>query len=344
LLFAVLVGAIIEARHTVRLFNSQGDRIMKALKNLLVILLAFTVLAGAFAQARVNLTVIASEGPAQVILSGRLLGVGNPRLVAQVAPGTYDLIVRKPGLPEFRQRITIGSGGLTVNAQLGGAPAPAPVPVPQTFTLTVNANVAGAQVSVNNTALGAAPAAATVQAGNYNISVSAPGFETYSATVTVNGNTTHTATLKALGYRTTINANVPGAEVFLNGIKAGTVPFQADLVQGSYNLKVSAPGYQDYVAGISVSGSQVINANLIPVFSTVTVSIPAQFLNSGTGNPAARIELFIDGSKVNGLAAQVQPGQRTIRITSGGLSMETVVNLQPGRAYTLEPSFSIIVK
>jgi hypothetical protein len=317
---------------------------MKALKKLLVILLAFTVLAGAFAQARVALTVIASEGPAQVILDGRLLGVGNPRLVAQVAPGTYELVVRKPGLPEFRQRITVGSAGLTVNAQLGGVATPPPAPVPQTFTLTVNSNVTGAQVLVNDTAIGAAPAAATVQAGNYNIKVNAPGYEPYSATVTVNGNLTHTANLKALAYRTTINANVAGAEVFFNGVKAGTVPFQADLVQGSYNLKVTAPGYQDYNAGISVSGAQTFNINLIPLFATITVTIPAQFLNTSTGNPTARIELFVDGSKINGLSAQVQPGQRTIRIASGGLSMESVVNLQPGRSYTMEPSFSITVK
>jgi hypothetical protein len=317
---------------------------MKEIKKLMVMLLIFTVLTGAFAQTRVPLTVIASEGPAQVILDGRLLGVGNPRLVAQVAPGNYELVVRKPGLPEFRQRITIGSAGLTVNAQLGGVLTPPPAPVPQTFTLTVNSNVAGAQVFINDTALGAAPAAATVQAGNYNIKVNAPGYEPYSATVNVNGNLTHTATLRASAFRTTINANVPGAEVFFNGVRAGTVPFQADLVQGSYNLKVAAPGYQDYNAGISISGSQTFNINLVPLFSTVTVAIPAQFLNTSTGNPAARIELFVDGSKVNGLAAQVQPGQRTIRIASGGLSMETVVNIQPGRSYTMEPSFSIIVK
>ena len=319
---------------------------MKALKNFLVILLAFTILSGAFAQSRVTLTVIASEGPAQVILDGRLLGVGNPRLVAQVAPGNYELVVRKPGLPEYRQRITVGSSGLTVNAQLGGAPAPtpAPVPVPQTFTLTVNSNVAGAQVSVNDTAIGAAPAAATVQAGNYNIKVNAPGYEPYSATVTVNGNLTHTASLKALAYRTTINANVVGAEVFFNGIKAGTVPFQADLVQGSYNLKVSAPGYQDYTAGISVTGSQTINANLIPLYATITVNVPPLFLNKGAENPASRIEFYVDGTRVNGLVTQVQPGQRTIRIASGGLSMETVVNLQPGRSYTMEPTFTITIK
>ena len=97
-------------------------------------------------------------------------------------------------------------------------------------------------------------------------------------------------------------------------------------------------------AGISVSGSQTFNINLIPLLSTITVSIPAQFLNSATGNPAARIELFIDGTRVNGLSAQIQPGQRTIRIASGGLAMESVVNIQPGRSYTMEPSFSMTVR
>ena len=168
--------------------------------------------------------------------------------------------------------------------------------------------------------------------------------EAYSATVSVNGNLTHTAILKALAYRTTITANVPGAEVFFNGVKAGTVPFQADLVQGSYNLKVSAPGYQDYTAGISVTGSQTFNVNLIPLYATITVNVPAQFLNRGSDNPSSRIELYVDGARVNGLAAQVQPGQRTIRIASGGISIETVVNLQAGRSYTMEPNFSITVR
>ena len=102
-----------------------------------VLTLSFLVLlvTGGWAQSRVSLVVIASEGPAQVILSGRLVGVANPRLTTQVAPGNYELLVRKPGLPEFRQRITVGSGGLTVNATLGGAaiqPAPQPIqPAPQ---------------------------------------------------------------------------------------------------------------------------------------------------------------------------------------------------------------------
>ena len=102
----------------------------------ITVLFCITILlTGAWAQSRVSLVVIASEGPAQVILSGRLVGVANPRLATQVAPGNYELLVRKPGLPEFRQRISVGSGGLTINAPLGGAAvqqAPQPIqPAPQ---------------------------------------------------------------------------------------------------------------------------------------------------------------------------------------------------------------------
>jgi hypothetical protein len=81
--------------------------------------------------------VIVSEGPAQVILSGRLVGVANPRLTTQVVPGNYELLVRKPGLPEFSQWITLSSVGLTISVPLGGTatqPAPQSIqPAPQSI-------------------------------------------------------------------------------------------------------------------------------------------------------------------------------------------------------------------
>jgi outer membrane biosynthesis protein TonB len=102
---------------------------MKRTRSLFVVAVALLVTAVAWSQSRVSLVIIASEGPAQVLLSGRLIGVANPRLTTQVTPGNYELVVRKPGLPEFRKQITVGSSGLTVEVQLGGAAAQ---PAPQT--------------------------------------------------------------------------------------------------------------------------------------------------------------------------------------------------------------------
>ncbi|WP_304226693.1 hypothetical protein, partial [Gracilinema caldarium] len=73
------------------------------LRSMFLILLSLLCIGGVFAQATALLTIEASEGPAQVILNGKLLGIANPKFAARVAPGTYDLLVRKTGLPEFRQ-------------------------------------------------------------------------------------------------------------------------------------------------------------------------------------------------------------------------------------------------
>jgi hypothetical protein len=321
---------------------------MKSMPALLLLLAAGVA---AQAQARATLTVIASEGPAQVILSGRLLGVANPRFIGAIAPGRYELIVRKSGLPEFRQNIVLGSQGLLINAQLGGHPAPQPLPQPQVmtkplFNLSISANAPGAQVSVNGAPVGPAPARAMLEDGNYQVSINAPGFEPYSAVVTVHGNTSHSANLRQmLQSRLTVTANLSGAEVFLNNVKAGNTPLTVDLVPGSYNLRVSAPGYQDYAAGIVMNGSQTVSASLIPQFATVTVFLPPQFINHDNNrDQRAQLDLYIDGIKQNGVQAQVPAGQRRIRVVAGFLSFETSVIFEAGRSYTVEPVLSLNVR
>jgi len=148
----------------------------------LLLALALIGVTSLFAQATAILTVEASEGPAQVILNGKLLGIANPKFVGRVSPGTYELIVRKTGLPEFRQRITIPASGLTVQAQLGAAQVlPAPQPVKQLFTLSITANAPNAQVSVNGAAMGNAPVNVSVEAGTYRVQITAPGYEPFDA-------------------------------------------------------------------------------------------------------------------------------------------------------------------
>lgn len=319
---------------------------MNRIKAALAALLVLFVAGGVFAQARAPLTIIASEGPAQVMLNGRVVGVANPSLTVQFAPGRYELIVRKPGMPDFAQTIVLPAQGLTVQARLGAArPTPPPRPAPQPmFTLSINSNVPNARVAINGSLIGQSPATATLAPGSYQLEVTAPGFEPYTTTVVVNGNATHTANLRQMTNRLSVSANVGGAEVFINNVKAGNAPFTADLAPGSYNLRVAAAGYQDFNTTIVMSGPQTVPVSLVPLFSTLSVNIPAQFLNRETGNPAARIDLFIDGAKINGLSAQIQPGQRTIRVVSGGLSVESVLTVEPGRTYTIEPALSLNIR
>jgi len=319
------------------------------MKRRIVALVFALVGAGLFAQAKPLLTVNAGEGPAQVMLSGKLVGIANPKFVGRVSPGTYELVVRKTGRPEFRQRITIGSADLVIDAPLGGAvSAPQTLPAPQTikplFTLTVSANAPGAQVSVNGSSLGGAPARASLEAGSYRVDVSAPGYESYSATVAVNGNTNHSATLRQQVSQIRITANVSGALVFINNVQAGNAPFETRLAPGSYNLRVSAPGYNDYSAGFVVSGPQTIAVSLIPMMATLRLAVPDQFVNKETGNPQARVDLYVDGNKQNPGDVLLAPGQHRLRLVSGGLAVETNVSLEAGKVYVIEPTLGIGIR
>lgn len=171
---------------------------MRPLRFFSVAFLLLLIAGNLFAQ-RVPLTIEASEGPAQVILDGRLLGIANPKFRAQVSPGRYELLVRKPGLPEFRQRINVGPSGLTVQARLGTAPRPA----------------------------------------------------------------------------------------------------------------------------------------------RVSVFISDQILNQNLNSPESKVELYINGSKVNGLSALIEPGRHRLRIVSGGLAFETSITARPGENYTVEPMVNL---
>jgi len=328
---------------------------MNKLKAVFAVL--FVLAAGnmVFAQSKAPLTVIASEGPAQVVVNGRVVGMANPSMTVHLLPGRYDLMVKKGGKPDFRQTVQLGPGGLTVQAQLGAPqqmqpqrieskPMPPPVVVKQLFNLSITANAPGAQVAVNGSVIGRAPTQATLEAGNYQITVTAPGYDTYSASVQVNGNTSHAANLRQVLNRLTVSANVNGAEVFLNGVKAGNAPFAVDLAPGSYNIRIAAPGFQDYNAGIAMSGPQNLSVSLIPLFSTITVTVPAQIMNREHGNDRDRLDLYVDGVKQNGLSAQVPPGQRKIRVVSGSFSVESVLSVDAGRSYTIEPTLTLNIR
>ena len=153
-------------------------------------LIALVFASTSYAQSRVTLTVVVNEGPAQVILSGRLLGIANPRFSGSVQTGTYELIVRKSGLPESKQTVTIGSGGLTVNVRLGSAsvmppptvispPTVTPPPVAN-YAVNIASNVTNADVYINNTKIGTTPLNTQLPRGSYSLIVRAQGYADYT--------------------------------------------------------------------------------------------------------------------------------------------------------------------
>ncbi|GAB1432061.1 hypothetical protein MASR2M29_06860 [Spirochaetota bacterium] len=321
---------------------------MKKSKVLLAISLIFLTATAVFAQSRVNLTIAASEGPAQVMLDGKLVGVANPRLTVSVAPGSYTLIVRKSGLPEFKQTIVVGAGGLTVNAPLGSAPSTAPqtfAPPTTTanFPLNITSNISGADVIINNISVGKTPYNGSVPAGSYNVIVRAAGYNDYSQTVSVAGPSTVSANLSPLMVSLNLGNLIPGAQVIINGKLIGTAAssgsFVTQLAPGSYTLTIRAAGFMEFSVPLSVgSGGYSYNPVLQPLTAKYSINLPQAMLNPSFGsNPWSQIQVYVDDRLVSGNMGEVSPGRHSIRIVSGAFQITNSYNFEAGKTYIIEP-------
>lgn len=212
---------------------------------------------------------------------------------------------------------------------------------PTMFTLTVNANVSGYQVSIDGR--GIKGNSMELEAGTHNVQVRANGYFDWQQTVNLTGNRTVYANLQPMTYRLTINSNIKGARVFINGNPQGMTSFVDNMRPGSYSIRVSEFGYQDFNTTVQLNSDQEVFANLQPAYAGVHVKFPANLLNSKDKGAAGKVELYVDGNRQNGHSFQLMPGQHRIQVISGGFSVEQEFNFQPGRDYTIEPSLGLSI-
>ena len=216
-------------------------------------------------------------------------------------------------------------------------------------SLNIQCNEVGAEVYINGRLAGQTTPnfSFLVPRGNIQVRVQKNGFRTFetvvqAGTTPINLN----VTLQRIGavvtppppppqnFNLQINANVVGAEVILNNISAGRVPFSASLAPGSYTLIVRAPGYTDYVENLVISGNRTVTANLQPML------VPLVLNNLRPG-----AEIFLNGARI-GVAnaatftAQIAPGTYTLTIRLGGfLDFTTQVTVGTAAPQTIAPVF-----
>jgi hypothetical protein len=227
------------------------------------------------------------------------------------------------------------------------APAPNVIVAPQNlnYDLVISSNVNGADVIINGNPAGRTPFRAQVPSGSYTLLIRAQGFLEFSQNIVVNnGPTQINAVLQPLSFQVSVNANVQGAAVIINGQQLGQTPFATALVPGTYALIVRAPGYLDYQAQIAVNGPQAINAGLQQATATWQFQIPDTFADKRGQEQRRNLQLSLDGVQQNSFSGQIFPGRHTIRIAMGGLAVETQVDIQAGRSYIFTPTLGINVQ
>jgi hypothetical protein len=280
---------------------------------------------------------------AQILIDGVMVGT-VPNEV-QIKLGNHEVRVVAPGFMDFVQNVDV-KGLVNLTANLQG----------QNQQLIVQSNVQGASVFINGNLAGTTPFQAQVPAGSYSVQVKAPGYSDYSQNVVVgSGPAQVNATLAGLSYQVSVDANVRGALVFVNGQQLGQTPLTTALPMGSYVIIVRAPGFLDYQAQFAVNGPQAIKATLMPQSASWQLKVPDSFVYKDTGKdngngkdrgnrPLYIVQLWIDGQLQDGTAGVILPGRHVIRLVSGGLMAETQIDVVAGKAYSFEPSIFINVK
>jgi hypothetical protein len=323
------------------------------MKRLFAVLLALLIASSGatFAQSKTSLNIVCNVTGAEVFINGRQAGYATPNFSFLVPRGKVQIRVQKNGFKTFETIVNVANQPVNLNVALEpiGAPAPAPVIIqpPQIIqhSISVNANIHGADVIINGNTAGKTPFSAQVPPGSYSITVRAPGYLDFNQNVVVNGPTQVNAILQGMMYGLVVNANVQGADVFINGNPAGKTPYNGQVPGGAYNVTVRAIGYQDFNQSVVVGGPTQVNAILQPSFASWQVILPDAFVNRDLkGGHWSQIQIYVDGVPQKSPNGAVSAGRHVFRMTSGGMAFEAQVDLQPGRTYTLEPTFGFTIR
>jgi hypothetical protein len=283
-----------------------------------------------------NFTVAVNAPGANIYVDDVLIR-GN---TVKVAGGLHNVRVHADGFQDFSAQVTVRDH-MTYQVRLS----------PLGFPLTVRVAVPNASVFVDGVDVsGSVP---NVEPGSHTLLVTAPGYQDYNTTVMVNGPMALDVSLRPAGFVLSINANVPGAAVTVNNVAKGGVPYSELLPPGTYSVRVSANGYQDYIGNVTLDHAVPLNVQLQPALLPSTLSFvisPAFRDPDSRGNdPQSQVRIFIDNKLANPGRdldrIPVTPGRHVVRVASGAFSQQLgELNVQPGMSYIIEISMAMNVR
>ncbi len=235
-------------------------------------------------------------------------------------------------------------------------------------SLFIQCNQVGAGVYLNDDLVGHTSPnfSALVFPGRYAIKVLKEGFPEFRTTIIIGESpVTILATLGTsapLGWpqptqpwlfhpvnmsQLSIDANIAGARVYLNGAFAGTTPFFSSLNPGTYSIKVSLEGYEDYESTMRLSDWHQIHTLLIPLPRHVDYEIKIPDHSTLKGKKPIQfgdLEIYLDGKRLHSAFGTTSAGTHRITLVSRDISLENSFELSPGSRATIELFLGITVR
>ncbi|AFL95915.1 hypothetical protein containing PEGA domain [Thermococcus cleftensis] len=216
-----------------------------------------------------KLRVESTPSNAKVYLDGDY--IGRTPLTQELSPGTYRIKLLLDGYFEYSTTVTVRDNETKV---ISAALKPKP------GTLGVTSEPAGAKVYVNGTYIGTTPVQGySLSPGIYRVKVTMTDYQAYEKVITVEPGQEYriSARLTPSWGVLKVNSNPSGAEVYINGDAAGKTPLELKLDPGTYTVRLSIEGYEDYEDSIEVRAGETaeVSANLDPIGYLTVLSEPS---------------------------------------------------------------------
>lgn len=211
----------------------------------------------------------------------------------------------------------------------------------RSYEITITSNASGFSVWVDGQ--GIKGNTTSVSPGNHTIVVRADGYRDWQQTVNITSNTTIRAEMIPDTYSLRVQPNISTAQVYINGRRVGAGSVVETLRPGTYQVRISAPGYIDFSATVRLNSDEVLRASLRPAPATVIVEVPSEIQTPGIKDVISLVKVFLNGRLQPSSVFEVDPGRHTIRITSGGFSVEQTYILDAGRTYRIVPNLTLTI-
>ena len=173
---------------------------------------------------------------------------------------------------------------------------------------------------------------ALLSQGNHTYRVVASGYATEEGTVEIgNSKKTVEVTLKAIQTKLSVSCPTSGAQVWINDLLGGAVPWASSLSPGNYIIEVRKEGYRSYRETITLSESE-----------DRELSVPALRLQAGSldvNYQPLNAEVYIDGQRKGttpDLFQNIPIGNHKVEIRkSGYVSKQETISIQDGQTVSL---------
>ena len=214
-----------------------------------------------------SLRVITNVPGAIISLDGTDIGI-SPAAKGGLSPGEHVVMASATGYEPVEQTVTVVAGReRVVSVRFTTAST-------DVARILIRANIPDASISIDGEDYGAPPVAVEpAELGTHSVVVRAPGYREVRRTCSVSPtrNCEIYAELFPLGVPVRVEANVPDAQLFVDGELRGPMPWEGDLAAGSHRIEVRAEGYHPHTEQVRLEKSARVR--LIQVILAVA-SVP----------------------------------------------------------------------